>query len=96
MVKQITHQQRSETIQKQEEIPAELISKFDNDEELVREFLSQGYSIDELKQSTISHPTRYDPMVSIGDKCIGFWIDSPQEQNKYRNSSRIYQNRFSS
>jgi len=93
MVKQII--QQSETIQKQEEIPTEVITKFDGDQELVQEFLSQGYSIDELKQSTITHPTRFDPMVSIGDKCIGFWIDSPQEQ-KWRDDSRTYQNRFRS
>ena len=82
--------------QEQELIPQELVEKFDNDKQLVQEFMEQGYTVKELQASTITHPTKYDPMVSIGDKCIGFWIDSPQEQNKYRNSSRTYQNRFSS
>ena len=81
--------------QETEQIPQELVEKFDNDKQLVQEFLSQGYSIDELKQSTITHPTRFDPMVSIGDKCIGFWIDSPKEM-KWRDDSRTYQNRFRS
>lgn len=91
MVKQIIQQQT------QELIPPELVEKFDQDKELVQAFLDEGYTVKELQASTITHPTKYDPMVSIGDKCIGFWIDSPREgEHKYRNNSRTYQNRFNS
>jgi hypothetical protein len=90
MAKQI---QKSQQTQEQElEIPSELISKFDNDEQLVREFIAEGYSISELQSSTITHPTRYDPMVVLGDHTLGFWIDSPKEE-KYMDNSRLYKNR---
>jgi hypothetical protein len=86
--KQIT--QQSETIQ--EEIPVEVISKFDNDEQLVREFMAEGYSIQQLEQSVILHPTRFDPIVMLGDHTLGFWMDGGK---KYQENSRTYQNRFS-
>lgn len=65
--------QQSETIQ--EEIPIEVIRKFDNDRQLVQEFLSQGYSIEELQQSTICHPTRLDPLVRLSTGHVaGMWL----------------------
>ena len=71
----ITQQQQQQ--QELEQIPAELISKFDDDKQLVQEFLSQGYSIEELQQSTISHPTKLDPLVTLedGTTVAGMWID---------------------
>ncbi len=82
------------TIQKQQEqevIPAELITKFDNDKELVQQFLAEGHTIEELQGSTILHPTKFDPIVMIGDKTIGMWLDGGK---KYQNNSRTYQNRL--
>ncbi len=79
--------------QQQETIPAELISKFDNDKELVQEFISEGYSIQQLEQSSILHPTRYDPLVVLDDVVLGMWLDGGK---KYQNNSRTYQNRFNS
>jgi hypothetical protein len=87
MVKQIQEQQQ------QEPIPAELITKFDNDEQLVRQFLDQGYTISDLQSSTVTHPTKYDPIVTLeSGQVAGFWIDSPNEQ-KFVDNSRVYQNR---
>ena len=83
--------QQSETIQ--EEIPVEVVRKFDNDEQLVREFMAEGYSIQQLEQSTILHPTRYDPIVLVDNKTIGMWLDGGK---KYQENSRTYQNRFNS
>jgi len=83
--------------QEQELIPQELVEKFDNDKQLVQEFMEQGYTVKELQASTILHATKYDPLVILENGfTAGMWLDSPQEQNKYRNSSRTYQNRFSS
>jgi hypothetical protein len=78
------------TQQEQETIPAELISKFDNDKELVQEFISEGYSISELQASTVLHPTKFDPLVMIGDRTAGMWLDGGK---KYQENSRTYQNR---
>ena len=77
----------------EEYIPSEVIGKFDNDEQLVREFMKEGYSISELKGSTILHATKYDPIVIVDNKTIGMWLDGGK---KYQNNSRTYQNRFTS
>jgi hypothetical protein len=67
MVKQIQ--------ESQEQISPELLNKFDNDEELIRQFLDQGYSIGELSTATILHPTELDPVVIIkGGHVAGFWL----------------------
>jgi len=62
--------------QTQELIPQELVQKFDNDQQLVQEFLNEGYSISELQNSEILHPTQADPMVVLKDSkhVAGFWI----------------------
>ena len=87
----------STTVQKQQEqqevIPEELISKFDNDEQLVREFMAEGYSIEQLSSSTILHATKFDPLVMIGDETIGMWLDGGK---KYMDNPRTYEDRFSS
>lgn len=80
------------TQQEQETIPAELVEKFAGDKQLVEQFMAEGYSIQQLEQSTILHPTRFDPLVMIGDKTIGMWLDGGK---KYQENSRTYQNRFS-
>ena len=81
------------TQQEQEQIPAELVEKFDGDKQLVQEFMAEGYSIEQLSSSTVLHPTKFDPIVMIGDKTIGMWLDGGK---KYQNNSRTYQNRFNS
>lgn len=63
-------------IQEQElEIPNELLMKFDDDEQLVREFLDQGYTQQELLSSTVTHPTRFDPVCTLEDgQQAGIWL----------------------
>ena len=80
--------------QETEQISPELITKFDGDKQLVTEFLEAGYTQQELLSSTITHPTKYDPIVTLGDHTLGFWIDSPKEE-KWMDNSRQYKNRFS-
>lgn len=59
----------------QEQIPAELIAKFDNDKELIERFLANGYTIEQLSSSTITHPTLTDPVVTLANgKVAGFWL----------------------
>jgi hypothetical protein len=83
--------QQSETIQ--EEIPAEVVNKFDNDEQLVLEFINAGYDILQLQNSTIVHATKYDPIVTLDTGHVaGFYINNPNEE-KYMDNSRQYQNR---
>jgi hypothetical protein len=82
-----------EQVQETEQISPELITKFDGDKQLVEQFLDAGYTQEELQQSSIIHPTRYDPMVVLGDHTLGFWIDSPKEE-KWMDNSRLYQDRF--
>jgi hypothetical protein len=77
--------------QEQEHIPSEVIGKFDNDEQLVREFMKEGYTIEELKMSTVTHPTKYDPICILEDgRTAGMWLDGGK---KYLDNSRTYQNR---
>jgi hypothetical protein len=88
---QETQQQQQET----EQIPQELIQKFDNDKQLVQEFMEQGYSIEELQGSEIIHPTKFDPIVMLDGNALGFWIDPPIKM-RWKDNSRTYQNRFRS
>jgi hypothetical protein len=82
-----------EQVQEQEQISEELVTKFDGDKQLVQEFLDQGYTVSELQNSTITRPTKYDPMVTLEDgRTAGFWIDKPLE-GKYQDNSRLYQDR---
>lgn len=61
--------------QSQEQISPELVKKFDGDKELVERFVSNGYTVQELEQSVITHPTYTDPMVTLKDgKVAGFWL----------------------
>lgn len=76
--------------QETQQIPEELVQKFDNDKELVQEFLNEGYSVQELQASIVTHPTRYDPIVMLGDRTLGFWMDGGK---KYQEDSRTYQDR---
>ncbi|MFI5407017.1 MAG: hypothetical protein ACHQ1D_10965 [Nitrososphaerales archaeon] len=86
-------QQQEQVQEQQEQIPAELISKFDNDKQLVTEFLETGYTQEELLGSTITHPTRYDPIVTLDTGHVaGFYINNPNEE-KYMDNSRLYKNR---
>ena len=78
------------TQQEQETIPQELIQKFDGDQQLVQEFIKEGYSVEELQASTVTHPTKYDPIVMLGDRTLGFWMDGGK---KYQEDSRTYQDR---
>lgn len=67
--------------EQQEVIPQELTKKFDNDEELVKQILSQGYTIEELQNSSIIHPTRMDPVCLVNGEPIAIWL--------YSNNSHI-------
>lgn len=67
--------QKLEQVQEQELINPELVEKFDGDLELVQEFMSEGYTVQDLQASNILHPTKLDPAVFLGNECIGFWID---------------------
>ena len=62
--------QQSEVI-----ISEELVKKFDGDEELIAKFLSNGYTVQQLEQSQITHPTATDPVVTLNNgKIAGFWL----------------------
>jgi len=82
-------------IQEQQElIPQELVEKYDNDKELVQQFIQEGYSITELQNASIVHATKYDPLVILeSGETIGFYIEPPNRA-KYNNDSRTYNNRF--
>lgn len=71
-MKQQNQQQTQPEIQ--EEIPQELISKFDGDKQLVERFISNGYTIEQLQNSQITHPSPTDPAVVLNGKTIGFWL----------------------
>lgn len=61
--------------QEQEQISEELVKKFNGDRELVEKFVSNGYTVQELEQSVISHPTYTDPVVTLKNgKVAGFWL----------------------
>jgi hypothetical protein len=87
--------QQQEQQQETEQIPQELVEKFDNDKQLVQEFMEQGYSIEELQRTDIIHATKYDPIVMLDGNVLGFYISKPSEM-KWRDDSRTYQNRFRS
>ena len=83
-------QQQQEQIQ--EEIPQELVEKFGDDRQLVQEFLEQGYSIEELQGSIITHPTKYDPLVTLDTgHVVGFWIE--RSEMNYQYDQRKYHTR---
>lgn len=61
--------------EQQQTIPAELVQKFDGDLELVEKFLKNGYTMEQLQNSTITHPTYSDPVCTLKDgKVAGFWL----------------------
>lgn len=62
-------------IQEQEQISPELVKKFDGDKELVQKFMDNGYTAEQLEQSTITHPTNTDPVCTLrSGKVAGFWL----------------------
>ena len=67
----------------QETIPQELVEKFDNDEELVRQFINEGYTQQELLSSTVTHPTKFDPVCTLQDGITqaGIWLYSDNNHN---------------
>lgn len=70
-----TTQQLQQQQQEQELISPELIAKFDGDKELVQKFMDQGYTAEQLQESTITHPTYTDPVCTLKDgKVAGFWL----------------------
>lgn len=84
-------QKQEQQQQETEQISPELISKFDDDKQLVQEFLNQGYSVEELQGSVITHPTKYDPVCLVNGESIGMWLYSDNNHNtnnriKYTNS----------
>lgn len=67
--------QQQEQNQETRQIPQELVEKFDNDAQLVDEFLDQGYTVDELLSSTVTHPTKLDPVCTLQDgQQAGIWL----------------------
>lgn len=67
--------QQFEHPQEQEQIPEELVQKFDGDKELVQKFLQNGHTVEQLQQSTITHPTKTDPVCTLNNgKVAGFWL----------------------
>lgn len=67
--------QQQQNQEQQEIISPELIAKFDGDRQLVEKFIQNGYSVEQLEQSTITHPTATDPVVTLKDgKIAGFWL----------------------
>lgn len=63
--------------QQQEQISEELIQKFDGDKQLVQQFIDQGYSQEELLKSTVTHPTKFDPLCTLENgQHAGFWLYS--------------------
>lgn len=61
--------------QEQQVIPQELVQKFDGDKPLVQKFLDNGYSVEQLSESIITHPTDTDPVCTLKDGTIaGFWL----------------------
>lgn len=61
--------------QQTEQISPELVKKFDGDKELIERFVSNGYTVQELEQSVITHPTYTDPVVTLANgKVAGFWL----------------------
>jgi hypothetical protein len=70
-----TQQLQQQNQQEQEVISEELVRKFDGDRQLVEKFVSNGYSVEQLEQSTITHPTLTDPVVTLKDGTVaGFWL----------------------
>jgi LPS O-antigen subunit length determinant protein (WzzB/FepE family) len=85
--------QMIEQVQETEQISEELVTKFDNDKQLVTEFLEAGYTQQELLGSEIIHATKYDPLVRLSTGHVaGFYINNPNEE-KYMDNSRLYKNR---
>ena len=61
--------------QQTEQIPEELVQKFNGDRELVQKFMNNGYSTEQLSESIITHPTYTDPVVTLKNgKVAGFWL----------------------
>lgn len=78
--------------QKQEQVTEQLVHKFDDDKELVTEFVKQGYTPDELQKADITHPTKFDPIVELETGFVaGFWIEDKEDNHGY--TSRTYKTR---
>lgn len=61
--------------QEQEVISPELVQKFDGDRQLVEKFLDNGYTVSQLEESIITHPTYTDPVCTLKTgKVAGFWL----------------------
>ena len=68
-------EQQNQHQEQEEVITPELLVKFDGDKQLVERFLANGYTIQQLEQSQITHPTATDPVVTLKDgKVAGFWL----------------------
>jgi len=68
--------------QEQVEIPAEVVTKFDGDKELVEKFLENGYTVSELQGASVLHPTRNDPIAKLEDGTVaGMWIGEELSRN---------------
>jgi hypothetical protein len=73
-------QQFQQEQQQTEQIPEELVQKFDGDRELVERFMANGYTTEQLAQSSITHPTYTDPVCTLTDgKVAGFWLDKDKK-----------------
>lgn len=80
--------------QEQETIPQELVEKFAGDKQLVEQFLAEGHTIEQLQGSTILHPTKFDPIVIIGDRTAGMWLDGGKKYHENSNKYEYRNNRF--
>ena len=75
MKQQTMNKQTQFQEQQQEVIPEELVQKFDGDRTLVEKFVQNGYSVEQLQESIITHPTDTDPVCTLKDGTIaGFWL----------------------
>ena len=78
---------QQQQVQEQEQIPEKLIAKFDNDKQLVQEFLGQGYSQEELLKSSILHPTKMDPLCTLENgQHAGIWLYA---NNSHRSNTGV-------
>lgn len=68
-------EQKHKHQEQQEQIPEELVQKFDGDRQLVEKFIGNGYTVEQLQNSTITHPTYTDPVCTLNTgKVAGFWL----------------------
>ena len=65
-------QMRKTQEQVQEEIPAELVKKFENKQ--IAEMVHKDYSVAEMQRMVIVHPTRSDPVALLDDEPAAMWL----------------------